>query len=116
MLDFGWTELILIMALAILVIGPNEIPALMRGLGRIVRRMQYIKYAIAQQFDDFMKTSEMEDIGRSVNFEESRNRDFDEASADEEIIENQNSEPNRVEPTAEALEQPIEKKEAVDER
>lgn len=87
MLDFGWTELILIMALAILVIGPNEIPGMMRGLGRVVRRLQYIKYAVSQQFDDFMKTAEMEDIGRSVNFEEHRNRDFDEAAADGEEVE-----------------------------
>lgn len=86
-LDFGWTELILIMALAVLVIGPNEIPQLMRGLGRIMRRVQYIKYAVSQQFDDFMKDADMEDIGASVNFEESRNRDFDEASADEDVME-----------------------------
>ena len=86
-LDFGWTELILIMALAVLVIGPNEIPAMMRGLGRIMRRVQYIKYAVSQQFDDFMKDSDMEDIGASVNFEENRNRDFDEASADEDVME-----------------------------
>lgn len=86
-LDFGWTELILIMALAVLVIGPNEIPAMMRGLGRIMRRVQYIKYAVSQQFDDFMKDADMEDIGASVNFEENRNRDFDEASADEDVME-----------------------------
>lgn len=106
MLDFGWTELILIMALAILVIGPNEIPAMMRALGRIVRRLQYVKYALTQQFDDFMKDEDMKDIGRSVNFEEARNRDFDEAAADGEEIE---------EPTAETLAQPEKKPEAKDE-
>lgn len=86
-LDFGWTELILIMALAVLVIGPNEIPAMMRGLGRIMRRVQYIKYAVSQQFDDFMKDADMEDIGRGVNFEGNRRQDFDEASADEDVME-----------------------------
>ena len=75
------------MALAVLVIGPNEIPAMMRGLGRLMRRVQYIKYAVSQQFDDFMKDADMDDIGASVNFEESRNRDFDEASADEDVME-----------------------------
>ena len=88
MLDFGWTELILIMALAVLVIGPSEIPAMMRGLGRIVRRIQYMKYAVTQQFDDFMKDADMEDIGRSVNFEAERNaQNFDEAAADEDVME-----------------------------
>ncbi|MFP4313625.1 MAG: twin-arginine translocase TatA/TatE family subunit [Alphaproteobacteria bacterium] len=83
MLDFGWTELILIMAVAVLVIGPSEIPGMMRGLGRLVRRLQYIKYAVARQFDDFMKDADMEDIGRSVNFEAQRQQDFDEEAADE---------------------------------
>ena len=62
MLDFGWPELFLIMAVAVLVIGPDEIPAIMRGLGRIVRRLQYIKFALSQQFDDFMKDHDLEEM------------------------------------------------------
>ncbi len=69
MLDFGWSELILIIALAVVVIGPKELPNLMYGLGRVVRRLHYIKFALTQQFDDFMKDADMKDIGRSVNFE-----------------------------------------------
>ena len=88
MLDFGWTELILIMAVAVLVIGPNEIPAMMRGLGQILRRLNYIKYAVSQQFDDFMKDADMNDIGRGVNFEAGRgDHTFDEAAADEDVME-----------------------------
>ncbi len=62
MLDFGWAELILIMAVAVLVIGPKEIPAIMRALGRIVRRLQYVKFALSQQFDDFMKEHDLEEL------------------------------------------------------
>lgn len=88
MLDFGWTELILIMALGVLVIGPKEIPGMMRGLGQIVRRLQYMRYAVSQQFDDFMKEADMNDIGRGVNFEAGRvqdDADFNEAEADEDF-------------------------------
>ncbi len=89
MLDFGWPELFLIVAIAIIVIGPNEIPAVMVALGRIVRRFQYIKFAISQQFDDVMRDADLDDIRKSVNFEEkpsaaSGSEDFDEAAADEE--------------------------------
>ena len=87
MLDFGWTELLVIMGLAILVIGPNEIPALMRGLGNLMRRVSYIKYAFTQQFDDFMRDSDLDDIRNSVNFETARrSEDFDEAAEDDDVM------------------------------
>ena len=83
MLDFGWTELLVIMGLGILVIGPNEIPAMMRGLGNIMRRISYIKYAFTQQFDDFMREADLDDIRSSVNFETARRSEaFDEAAED----------------------------------
>lgn len=87
MLDFGWTELVVIMALAVLVIGPNEIPALMRGLGNLMRRVSYIKYAFTQQFDEFMRDADLDDIRNSVNFETARRSDeFDEAAEDEDVM------------------------------
>ncbi len=85
MLDFGWAELFLVMAVAVLVIGPNEIPGLMRGLGRLFRRFQYMKYSISQQFDDFM---DMEGLNESVNFEARAPKDssFDESEEDEDVM------------------------------
>ncbi len=80
MLDFGFPELLLIMAVAVLVIGPNEIPAVMRALGRVIRRLQYVRYAFSRQFDEFMEEGDLDDLRKSVNFEA---RDFDEAGADE---------------------------------
>ena len=86
MLDFGWPELFLIIALAVLVIGPKEIPVLMVALGRIVRRLQYIKFSISQQFEDVMRDADLDDIRKSVNFEaqEGGADGFNEAEADEE--------------------------------
>ena len=84
MLDFGWAELFLIMAVAVLVIGPKEIPGLMRGLGNLVRRFQYMKYSITRQFDEFMEVGDIEDLQKSVNFEAKPDghEDFDEAAED----------------------------------
>lgn len=79
-LDFGFAELVVIIAVAVLVIGPAEIPAMMHGLGRIVRRLQYVRYAFSQQFEDFMRQHDLDDIRNSVNFEA---RDFDEEMFDE---------------------------------
>lgn len=76
MLDFGWPELLLVMALAVLVIGPDEIPSIMVGIGRVFRRFQYIKFALSQQFEDIMREADLDDLRKSVNFED---KDFDES-------------------------------------
>lgn len=83
MLDFGFAELLLIMAVAVLVIGPKEIPAIMMTLGRVVRRLQYVRYAFSQQFEEFLREHDLDDIRKQVNFEE---KDFDEAESDEEYM------------------------------
>lgn len=81
MLDVGWQELLLIAALAVILIGPEELPKVMVFFGRIVRRIHYVKYALSQQFDDLMREADLDDIRKTVNFEE---KDFNEAEADEE--------------------------------
>ena len=85
MLDFGWAELFLIMAVAVLVIGPKEIPGLMRGVGKLFRRLQYMKHSISAQFDDFMADVDVTD----VNFESGRapkDVEFDEEAEDEDVM------------------------------
>ena len=83
MLDFGWPELFVIFVLAVIFIGPNDIPKVMVALGRAARRLSYIKYAISQQFDEVMHDADLDDIRKSVNFEAA---DFNEAEADEDYL------------------------------
>lgn len=85
MLDFGWAELLLIVAVAVFVIGPKDIPNIMYGLGRLVRRFQYIKFAVSQQFDDIMHSGDIEELRKGVNFEAGRAQTSitDETEADE---------------------------------
>ncbi len=72
MLDFGWAELLVIIAVAVFVIGPQDIPKIMYGLGRLLRRFQYIKFAISKQFDDVLNAGDVEELRKGVNFEEKR--------------------------------------------
>jgi sec-independent protein translocase protein TatB len=82
-LDFGWAELLIIAAVAVFVIGPKDIPNMMYGLGRIVRRLQYIRFAVSQQFDDLMKSADVEELRRGVNFEQKRDIQDTNHEADE---------------------------------
>lgn len=90
MLDFGISELLVIAALAVIVIGPKELPTVMLMLGRIVRRFQYIRYVFTSQFDEFMEDADLKGLRTSVNFEADDegvpSGGFDEGDADEEFM------------------------------
>lgn len=89
MLDFGWPELFVIAIMAVLVIGPQDFPKVMVGVGRLFRRFQYIKYAMSQQFDDVMQQADLNHLRDDVNFEAQRASDsetFDEEAEDEKFL------------------------------
>lgn len=69
MLDISWAELLVVAVVAVFVFGPQDIPKIMYGLGRVMRRVQYIRFALSKQFDDFMAENDLEDLRRGVNFE-----------------------------------------------
>jgi sec-independent protein translocase protein TatB len=81
MLDFSWSELLVVMIVAVLVIGPKQIPDILYHLGRLVRRLQYMRFALSKQFDDFMDETEVKKIGNDIK--QVPSDFFDEASADE---------------------------------
>lgn len=91
MLDLSWPELFVIAAVAVLIFGPNDIPKIMHGLGRVVRRLQYVKYAFSQQFEDFMKQQDLDDLRSGVNFE-ARRREIAERPEDSDMREHKESE------------------------
>lgn len=93
MLGLSWPEILVIAAVAVFVIGPKELPVVMRALGRIVRRLQYIRFAFTQQFEDFMRTQELEEL-RNLNKNAPA---FDEDAADEDYFSSVNFEQARHE-------------------
>lgn len=92
MLELGWSEIFVIVALAVLLVGPKELPTVMRAIGNVVRRLHYIKYVFSKQFEDFMREADLDDLRKSVNFEVMKyddtpeKGDFNEADADEEYL------------------------------
>ena len=65
-LDIAWSEILVIGVVAVVAIGPKELPQVMRTFGRLVRRGQYLKYAMSQQFEDFMRTHELEELRKGL--------------------------------------------------
>lgn len=82
MLDVGWSEILLIGVVSVVVMKPEDIPKAMMGMGRVMRRLQYMKFAMSRQFEDLMKADDLDEL-RKVNFEKSRNMpDLDESAGD----------------------------------
>lgn len=67
MFDIGWSELLLIVIVAVIAIGPNQLPGVLYGLGRVFRRMQYMRFALSKQFDDFMEQNDLNQIRNMKN-------------------------------------------------
>lgn len=58
MLDIGWTEMLMIGAVSLIVFGPDDIPKIMYNAGKLMRRFKYMRYALSSQFEDFMDKAE----------------------------------------------------------
>lgn len=67
MLDIGWSELLIIAVVAILVVGPKDLPRMLRQLGNYVGKIKRTANDFKSQFDEAIKDSELDDIKSSVD-------------------------------------------------
>lgn len=52
MFDIGWTEMLVLGIVTLLVVGPRELPSMLRNIGRYVGRMRQIAGQFRAQMDD----------------------------------------------------------------
>lgn len=64
--DIGGTELLIIAAVALIVVGPKDLPALLRKLGQFVGRMRGMASEFRASFDEMARQSELDDLRREV--------------------------------------------------
>lgn len=66
MLDIGWSELLVVGVVALIVVGPKELPALLRTIGRYMGVMKRHASEFRAQFDEAMRETELEQIRKDV--------------------------------------------------
>jgi sec-independent protein translocase protein TatB len=66
MFDISWTELMVIGVVALLVVGPKELPALLRTIGRYVGMIKRQAAEFRVQFEEAMRESELEQLKKDV--------------------------------------------------
>ena len=69
MLDLGWSELLIIGILALVVVGPKDLPVLLRTLGRWVGRARAMSREFTRMIDDAANEAELADLKRKVTEE-----------------------------------------------
>jgi len=67
MFDISWTEFVLIGIVALIVIGPKELPGVLRTLGQYTRKVRGMAAEFQNQFQEAMREAEMADLKKSVD-------------------------------------------------
>ncbi len=58
MFDIGWSEILVIAAVAIIVVGPKELPQMLRTFGRVMGQVRRTATEFRRQFDDALRDAE----------------------------------------------------------
>src|SRR5215471_6600540 len=66
MFDIGWGELLVIGIVALIAIGPKELPGALRTLGQWMGKIRRMASDFQNQFQEAMREAEMADIKRQV--------------------------------------------------
>ena len=67
MFDISWTEFLLIGIVALIVIGPKELPGVMRTMGQWTRKLRSMASDFQHQFQEAMREAEMTDLKKQVD-------------------------------------------------
>jgi len=64
--DIGGTELLVIAAVALIVVGPKDLPVLLRKLGQFVAKIRGMANEFRASFDEMARQSELDELRREV--------------------------------------------------
>jgi sec-independent protein translocase protein TatB len=67
MLEIGWGKLVLIGIVALLVIGPKELPAVLRTMGQWMTKLRRMAAEFQSQFQEAMREAELADLKKQVD-------------------------------------------------
>jgi sec-independent protein translocase protein TatB len=66
MLDIGWSELLVIAIVAIVVVGPKDLPKLMRTFGFYAGKVRRMAADFQRQFQEAMAESEADEVRKNI--------------------------------------------------
>lgn len=64
--EIGASELLVIAIVALIVVGPKDLPALLRKLGQLTAKVRHLAADFRASFDEMARQSELDDLRREV--------------------------------------------------
>src|SRR5580700_10012450 len=77
MFDISWSEFLVIGVVALVVIGPKELPGVLRTLGQYTRKVRRMATEFQNQFQEAMREAEMTDLKKEVDAMASDIKNYD---------------------------------------
>lgn len=66
MLDIGWTELLVIGIVLIVVVGPKDLPPMLRAFGKMTANLRKMAGEFRSQFDEALRETEMDEVRKTI--------------------------------------------------
>ena len=67
MFDIGWTEMLVIAVVMIVVVGPKDLPKMLRTFGKTTAKLRSMAGDFQKQFNEALKEAELDDVKKSVD-------------------------------------------------
>ena len=67
MFEVGWSEMLVIAIVMIVVVGPKDLPNMLRTMGRMTTKLRGMAGDFQRQFNEALKEAELEDVKKSVD-------------------------------------------------
>lgn len=67
MFDIGWSELLVIAVVLVVVVGPKDLPGMLRTFGRTTKQLRSMAGDFRRQFDDALREAELDDVKSTVD-------------------------------------------------
>uniref|UniRef100_UPI0013152E20 Sec-independent protein translocase protein TatB n=1 Tax=Elioraea rosea TaxID=2492390 RepID=UPI0013152E20 len=67
MFDFAWSEIALILLVALVVIGPKELPNAVRGLAEFIRKARRMAGEFQVHVDEMMRETKLDEVKRQID-------------------------------------------------
>ncbi|PWK65918.1 Sec-independent protein translocase protein TatB [Aminobacter sp. AP02] len=67
MFEIGWTEMLVIAVVMIVVVGPKDLPKMLRTMGRMTAKARSMAGDFQRQFNEALKEAELDEVKKSVD-------------------------------------------------
>ena len=67
MFSFGWSEIVLIVIVVIIVVGPKEIPNLLKQLGNFSKSLKKISREFKNSLNEIAEENDIKDVKKSIS-------------------------------------------------